>query len=237
MFSRPDFKKFAIEAFQKLRGRYSGRRYYLPAAAVLLICLITGSFFIISHILLKRQNNISQPAKPKPVPMPTAIDPNFSKQVDECFIPTAAIYGYTLRITSGWRSLTEQQQIYDQGRTINGHIVTEAPPSKSIHNYGFAVDVVDRWRAYDINWTKLGAIAAYCGLEQGPDGDSEHFEHRDGLTTDDFFAGLRPQPLTLPCAIMDERAKADKSLTLKDLRSCSAPDFLKLSVKSSANYK
>jgi len=233
MFLQSNFKKFITEAFQKLRGRYSSRSYYFFAVAVLLVCSITGLFFIARYHHPKQRNNISQPAKPKPVPIPTAIDPNFSRQVNECFIPAAAVYGYTLRITSGWRSLTEQQQIYDQGRTINGHIVSEAPPSKSIHNYGFAVDIVDRWRAYNIDWTKLGAIAAYCGLEQGPDGDLEHFEHRGGLTTADFAAGLRPPSLTLPCAVMDERAKAGKPLTLKDLRNCGAPNFLKLSANGS----
>ncbi len=160
-----------------------------------------------------------------PVPMPTAIDPNFITQVNECFIPTAAVYGYTLRITAGFRSLAEQSQLYQEGRTINGHIVTEAPAGKSIHNYGFAVDVVDVYRGFDIEWTKLGKIGAYCGLEQGPDGDLPHFEHRGGLSTSDFAAGKRPQPLTLPCAIMQERAKANEPLTLKDLQSCGAPRF------------
>ncbi|MBU6447877.1 M15 family metallopeptidase, partial [Patescibacteria group bacterium] len=143
----------------------------------------------------------------------------------ECFIPTAAVYGYDLRITSGFRSLSEQTQIYDQGRTIDGHIISEASAGKSIHNYGFAVDVADRERAYDINWIKLGKIGAYCGLEQGPEGDYPHFEHRGGLTTADFAAGLRPSPLSLPCPIMDVRAKANQSLTRTDLNNCGAPNF------------
>ena len=162
---------------------------------------------------------------PKPVPLPTEIDQNFLKQVNECFIPVTTLYGYTLRIASGFRTLAEQDQLYNQGRTINGHIVTEAPGGKSIHNFGFAIDVVDRWREYDINWERLAKIAAYCGLEPSEEGDISHFEHRDGLTTADFLAGRRPAPLKLPCPLMDERAKSGQSLTLKDLRTCNAPKF------------
>ncbi len=162
------------------------------------------------------------------VPVPAGLDPNFINQVNNCFIPTAAVYGYTLRITAGFRSVAEQQQIYDQGRLEDGHIVTEAEPGHSLHNYGFAVDVVDKWRGYDINWQKLIAIGAYCGLSNGGAGDYPHFEYRDGLVTDQFAAGMRPAPLTLPCPIMAERAKDNQPLTLSDLKSCGAPDFSKI---------
>lgn len=160
----------------------------------------------------------------QPVPMPIALDPNFLTQVEDCFIPTAFIYGYTLRITAGFRSLSEQALIYDSGRVVDGHIVTWAEPGRSLHNYGFAVDVVDRWRGYDIDFDKLAKIGIYCGLEQV---DPPHFEHRAGLTTDQFVAGMRPPTLTLPCAIMDERAKANQSFTLQDLKNnnCGVPKF------------
>ena len=161
----------------------------------------------------------------KAVPLPTGLDPNFINQVNECFIPTAAVYGYTLRIVSGFRSMAEQQQIYDQGKLEDGHIVSEAPPGHSLHNYGFAVDIVDRWKGYDINWPELVAIGAYCGLDNGGVGDYPHFEYRGGLTTDDFAAGKRPPPLILPCPVMAERAKSNQPLTLHDLQACGAPDF------------
>ncbi len=191
---------------------------------ICVIIIVTGILVLHKIGIFPTKSDLSSSVQ-QPVPMPTAIDPNFITQVNECFIPTAAVYGYTLRITDGFRSLTQQDQLYAQGRTIDGHIVTEAAPGKSIHNYGFAVDVVDVYRGYDIDWVKLGKIGTYCGLEQGPDGDLPHFEHRGGLTTSDFAAGLRPQPLTLPCAIMDQRAKANEPLTLKDLQGCGAPRF------------
>lgn len=152
----------------------------------------------------------------------TGLDPNFLNQVNDCFFPVAAVYGYTLRITSGYRSATQQEQIYSQGRTVNGHIVTWAEPGHSMHNYGFAIDVVDRWRGYNIDWVKLGKIGAYCGLTQV---DDPHFEYRGGLNTAQFEAGLRPLPLKLPCAIMGERANANQPLTMQDLNECGAPKF------------
>ena len=87
------------------------------------------------------------------------------------------------------------------------------------------MDIVDRWKGYDINWSQLIAIGAYCGLGNGGVGDYPHFEYRGGLTTDEFAAGMRPKPLTLPCAVMAERAKDNEPLTLKDLQACGAPNF------------
>jgi len=158
-------------------------------------------------------------------PIPTGLDPNFITQVDDCFIPTAAVYGYDLRITSGFRSIAQQQQIYEEGRLEDGTVVTEAPPGHSLHNYGFAVDIVDRFKGYNIDWPQLIAIGAYCGLGNGGVGDYPHFEYRGGLDTDQFAAGMRPAPLALPCPIMATRGAAGQPLTLSDLQACGAPSF------------
>lgn len=180
-------------------------------------------FFVIGGFTLIKNNSLTATIAQPVIPAPTAIDSNFSIQVNECFMPIAAVYGYTLRTVSDFRSLADQAVIYDQGRTVDGHIVSWAEPGLSLHNYGFAVDVVDRWRGYDIDFDKqLAKIGAYCGLEQV---DPPHFEHRAGLTTADFADGKRPPPLALPCVIMAERAKANQPLTLKDLNSCGAPKF------------
>ncbi len=161
----------------------------------------------------------------KQIPLPTAENPNFLMQVMDCFLPTAAVYGYDLRITAGFRSFAQQQQIYDEGRTEDGNIVSEAPPGHSLHNYGYAVDVVDRLRGYDIDWAQLIRIGQYCSLESGGPGDLPHFEYRGGLTTDQFAEGMRPPPLTLPCAVMAERTASSSPLTMSDLNACGAPKF------------
>ncbi len=228
MFPRFNYES-VVSVYRELREKYSSQRYYIIAAVIFLICTFVGLFLIARGA---RDENASAQkdfnetlTQQTTVPLPTDMDPNFLTQVNECFIPTAAVYGYALRISSGFRTVAEQDELYDQGRTVDGHIVTEAPGGKSIHNFGFAVDVVDRWNEYNINWEKLAKIGTYCGLEPGDDGDVSHFEHRDGLTTADFIAGKRPASLALPCVIMDERAKANEPLTLKDLQNCGAPKF------------
>lgn len=187
---------------------------YIVLAAILFTSIGARYFFGATTILAG-----------KPIPLPTEENPNFLNQVTQCFIPIATVYGYDLRITAGFRSIAEQTQIYNSGRTLDGHIVSEAPPGHSLHNYGYAVDVADRTAGYNLNWTKLVKIASYCSLESGGVGDLPHFEYRDGLTTDQFLAGMRPPPLTLPCAVMAGRSATGTPLTLKDLNACGAPKF------------
>ena len=199
-------------------GKYPRWLYRILVLSVFLFICVIGSLNFIPSV-------IDVISVRETTPLPTAENPNFLTQVTNCFLPTAAVYGYRLRITAGFRSIADQTQTYDQGRTINGHIVTEAPPGHSLHNYGYAVDVADRVRGYNINWTRLVKIAVYCSLESGDVGDLPHFEYRGGLTTDQFASGMRPPPLTLPCAIMANRTATSSPLTLKQLNACGAPKF------------
>jgi peptidoglycan L-alanyl-D-glutamate endopeptidase CwlK len=200
------------------RGKYSHRRFY----TIVFLCILSAVGLIVILYFFISSSTVVTLAQ-KPIPIPTAEDPNFLRQVDNCFLPVATAYGYDLRITAGFRSLAEQTQIYDSGRTVDGHIVSEAPPGHSLHNYGYAVDVADRTAGYNLNWTKLVKIASYCSLESGGVGDLPHFEYRGGLTTDQFAAGMRPPPLKLPCAIMENRTATSAPLTLKNLSACGAP--------------
>jgi len=47
-----------------------------------------------------------------------------------------------VRISQGLRTFEEQNALYAQGRTAPGKKVTNAKGGQSIHNYGFAVDIV-----------------------------------------------------------------------------------------------
>lgn len=47
-----------------------------------------------------------------------------------------------VRISQGLRTFGEQDNLYAIGRTKPGKIVTNAKGGQSIHNYGFAVDIV-----------------------------------------------------------------------------------------------
>ncbi|MGB8815685.1 MAG: M15 family metallopeptidase [Minisyncoccia bacterium] len=213
--------------FIRTRRRRNHLPYLFFVIIVLTILILTswGIFSLCKICFLKAFVAVEYIFTPKPVPLPTEINVNFLTQVENCFIPIADVYGYTLRITDGFRSIEDQTAMYYQGRAVNGHIVTEALPGHSIHNYGYAVDVVDRYKGYDIDWEKLVKIAEYCSLESGGEGDLPHFEKRAGLTTDQFAMGKRPRKLKLPCAIMTDRTATSSPLTLQELNACGTPKF------------
>jgi peptidoglycan L-alanyl-D-glutamate endopeptidase CwlK len=82
--------------------------------------------------------------------------------------------------TDGYRSIKDQDAVYEQGRTTPGPIVTKARGGYSPHNYGCATDwclwedgkpIWDekdpRWFEYEIACAKAGAV--YGGSFKVPD--------------------------------------------------------------------
>src|SRR6188768_1104167 len=57
------------------------------------------------------------------------------EQAESGFPPSMAI-----RIVQGLRTIKEQNDLYAQGRTKPGNIVTNAKGGSSFHNYGLAID-------------------------------------------------------------------------------------------------
>lgn len=58
-------------------------------------------------------------------------------QIDKALTGRAAV-----RISQGLRTFKEQDDLFAIGRTKPGKKVTQAKGGQSIHNYGFAVDIV-----------------------------------------------------------------------------------------------
>lgn len=83
--------------------------------------------------------------------------------------------GYELIITAGRRTITEQDELYAQGRTKHGQRVTNAKGGQSPHNFGLAFDfalVKDgkvQWNAPREHWQIVGDIAKSKGLTWGGD--------------------------------------------------------------------
>lgn len=81
-----------------------------------------------------------------------------------------AYLSYEGRITSGFRTWAEQAVEYAKGRTLDeiarqvskvigvGGVVSNAPPGRSAHNYGLAVDVEGRDQAAIVQ------LARYIGF-------------------------------------------------------------------------
>lgn len=80
--------------------------------------------------------------------------------------------GNDLLITTGYRSVAEQNRLYAQGRTKPGKIVTNAKGGQSNHQTGDAVDfavIVKGAVTWDVNIYKktIGKYSAQVGLKWG----------------------------------------------------------------------
>lgn len=100
------------------------------------------------------------------------------------FIKSAESKGIKLRITSGYRSFEEQNELYAKGRTKPGPIVTRAKGGQSSHNYALAFDVVpivkDKADWNSPLWDKIGQLGKSFGFNWGGDWknfvDKPHFD-------------------------------------------------------------
>ncbi|WP_171661462.1 M15 family metallopeptidase [Geobacillus sp. BMUD] len=110
--------------------------------------------------------------------------------------------GINIIITQGFRSIEEQNELYAQGRTKPGKIVTKAKGGYSYHNFGLAFDFAVlnpdgsvNWNV-DAKWKRVGQLGKSLGLEWGGDWedfkDYPHFQYTFGLSLADLRAGKRP---------------------------------------------
>ncbi|WP_082055753.1 LysM peptidoglycan-binding domain-containing protein [Geobacillus kaustophilus] len=110
--------------------------------------------------------------------------------------------GINVIITQGYRSIEEQNELYAQGRTKPGKIVTNAKGGYSYHNFGLAFDFAIlnpdgsvSWNV-DEKWKRVAQIGKSLGLEWGGDWksfpDYPHFQYTFGLSLADLRAGKRP---------------------------------------------
>ena len=128
----------------------------------------------------------------------------------EALLARCAAAGIPLTVSYTLRSMERQAELYAQGRTAPGPIVTRARPGYSFHNYGLALDVVPtellalpRWgdtpehhARTDQLWRQVGVIGIALGFRWGGAfsriRDRPHFEWSGGLTLADLRAGKRP---------------------------------------------
>jgi len=110
--------------------------------------------------------------------------------------------GINVIITQGLRTIEEQNELYAQGRTKPGKIVTNAKGGYSYHNFGLAFDFAllkddgsVSWNVDD-KWKRVAQIGKSLGLEWGGDWkdfkDYPHFQYTFGLSLADLRSGKRP---------------------------------------------
>lgn len=107
----------------------------------------------------------------------TDLDPRMQTLCQQ-FLDRCKAAGIDVLITCTYRSNDEQAQLYAQGRTAPGKIVTNAKPGQSKHNCTLngqpaaqAFDVVPllngkpEWNAKHPAWATMGSIGEALGLE------------------------------------------------------------------------
>ncbi|MNO44252.1 Peptidoglycan L-alanyl-D-glutamate endopeptidase CwlK precursor [compost metagenome] len=134
------------------------------------------------------------------------------RQATERLIERSFASSVPIIITQGLRTITEQNELYAQGRTKPGQIVTNARGGYSNHNFGMAIDfALLQPDGKSVSWTVgkewmvVVEIAKQLGFEWGGDWksfkDYPHFEMCFGLTTAQYRAGKQPSEIAMAKAL------------------------------------
>jgi peptidoglycan LD-endopeptidase CwlK len=117
-------------------------------------------------------------------------------------ILNAAKQGFEIKVTSGTRTFDEQNELWAQGRSKPGKVVTNAKGGQSNHNFGIAFDVTlfkDGAPVYESSIYKfIGTLGKSLGLTWGGDWkfqDEPHFQLTPswavGMSESEMLAELR----------------------------------------------
>jgi len=108
-------------------------------------------------------------------------------------IGKAAAAGITIKVVSGLRTFDEQNEVYAQGRTKPGKIVTNARAGFSNHNFGIAFDIGvfegGKYCEESPKYKAVGALGTDLGLDWGGNWrstmlDDPHFQLRPSWALD-----------------------------------------------------
>ncbi|WP_337033185.1 M15 family metallopeptidase [Paenibacillus illinoisensis] len=172
------------------------------------------------------------------------------RQLGEALIERCYNKGIWVLITQGLRTYREQDDLYAQGRTKPGSIVTNVKGGYSIHNFGFAIDYAlllkdgktaswdtkrDDNQDHRADFLQVAEEAKALGFEWGGDWksfvDMPHLQMVFGLTTAQFRAGKRPTQAQLDGALAKIKKEVEEPMTLAEKKEM---DELKATVKSQA---
>ncbi|QOS81949.1 M15 family metallopeptidase [Paenibacillus sp. JNUCC31] len=129
---------------------------------------------------------------------------------EKLLVRKAARRGIEIVVTHGYRSMEEQDALYNQGRSSAGSIVTNAQGGDSYHNYGLAIDFALRTPEGDVvwdmdrddngngqaDWMEVVDLAKELGFTWGGDWanfpDYPHLQMNFGLSINELKRGKRP---------------------------------------------
>lgn len=153
---------------------------------------------------------LMHPGLNEDVPLPNDLHPVVEENTNK-LIRHAADQGIQVIVTDGFRSISEQDKLFERGRSTAGGIVTYARGGESYHNFGLAIDFAILAKdgkaiwdtGYDGNgnnksdWMEVVSIAKGLGFEWGGDWnrfkDYPHLEMNFGLSINQLKRGKRPQ--------------------------------------------
>lgn len=176
------------------------RKWFRSSILTFILVLIVAYLYV---------QSLSKPVITQHNPLPDDLHPIVTERVSKLMEQTAE-RGITIVITDDFRSVEEQDQLYQKGRTSNGNIVTYAKGGESYHNFGLAVDFALQtpsgeiiWDLkYDGNgnnvadWMEVVETAKVLGFQWGGDWvgfkDYPHLQMDFGLTIADLQRGERP---------------------------------------------
>lgn len=100
------------------------------------------------------------------------VHPELKRRIIQLGVVLASL---NLQVTQGMRTWEEQNDLYAQGRSMPGPIVTNAQGGYSSHNFGYSVDLVPEeivpgqpdWQVSHPTWQRLLQVAPSCGLAEG----------------------------------------------------------------------
>ncbi|MFC4411766.1 M15 family metallopeptidase [Chungangia koreensis] len=171
----------------------------------ILFLIVLGGF-----IFIYIQNEWEFREELKSRPLPKGLHPIVAEKSGE-LVRLSKEQGIEITITDGFRSIEEQNQIYRQGRSNEGNVVTYAKGGQSYHNFGLAIDFalsfpdgsVSWDMSYDGNgngksdWHEVAAIGKELGFEWGGDWrsfkDYPHLQMTFGLSLGELQEGWRPE--------------------------------------------
>ena len=171
----------------------------------ILFLIVLGGF-----VFIYIQNEWEFREELKTRPLPEGLHPIVAEKSEE-LIRLSEQQGINIVITDGYRSIEEQNQIYQQGRSDEGSVVTYAKGGQSYHNFGLAIDFalalpdgsVSWDMSYDGNgngksdWHEVAAIGKELGFEWGGDWrnfkDYPHLQMTFGLSLAELQEGWRPE--------------------------------------------
>jgi peptidoglycan L-alanyl-D-glutamate endopeptidase CwlK len=145
------------------------------------------------------------------------------------FAAKAAASGIVIKVLSGLRTYDEQNDLYAQGRTKPGSIVTNACGSYSNHNFGVAFDIGvfegSKYLDESPKYKAVGVLGTDLGLEWGGNWktiqDEPHFQLRpkwaSNLSERDMLAGLRSRKDSGEVCMCDEQSIWTEGMTLQNI--------------------